>query len=302
MAKQVTLIAGVKELIQDTTFTSDRILDYLNQGTRQIAGGIMIRYPDGTQVFSSPLPLLSTTSSLTTSTSNAYISLPSDFGRDLFVLVSSTNEVQITVEPSFANFMAMYPNLDSTSQVVCACIGGTSLYYQGMPSTAETLVPYYYQKAKNMESYTASTISFAETGNKISDSADGFSKFKAGQIIDVTGTSSNNTEFTISAVADDYSYMTTTSAPTDEAAGLSFTIKSQPFGIPLYLQEALLENYAAWKIFERKTKNDAPMSEEAARYHGLFMGAMIDMESSIENLPESVQIQSSGVSSWGYGR
>ena len=306
MAKQSALIDGVKEIIQDSAFTSARILDYLNQGIRQIAGGVMIRYPDGTQVFSSPLPLLSTVSSLTTSTSLAYIDLPSDFGRNLYVLVSSTNEVQITIEPSFAHFMMMYPNLDSTNQVVCACIRGRLLFYQGYPSTAETLVPYYYRTPYDMATLTGATdISFTATTNVITDAGTDLDRFHVGQTIDVTGTTKNNTSLTVTAVATTGATLTVSEDLTTEA-NTSATIKSRPDGIPVHLHESLLENFAAWKIFERKIskagEGDMNTKEEAARYHGLFLGSMINLESSIEDLPESAQIQSTGVSSWGYGR
>jgi hypothetical protein len=250
---------------------------------------MLIVYPDRTQVFSSPLPELSTNGELETSVSNPYISMPSNYGRNLFFLVSSTTEREIEIYNSYAELLRIYPNVDNTDSVKFAAVRGTKLYYQGYPSTAETLIAYYYRKPTDMSVYTAATISFAESGSRIADTADGFSGFSAGQIIDVTGTSDNNTDFTISAVADDYSYITTVETPTDEAAGDSITIKSRPHGIPEHLQESLLENYCAWKIFERKTKNDVPMDVDAKRYHGLFLGAMISLEAAIETVPGSIQ-------------
>jgi len=289
MAKQVTSIKGVKEIVQDTTFTSTRILEYLNQGVRQIAGGLLVVYPDQTQVISSPLPELSTNSSLETSVANPYISMPSDYGRNLFFLSSETNDIEIELYESFTELLRIYPNLDDTNRVVAAAVRGARLYYQGYPTSAETLVAHYHRKPTDMETYTASTISFAESGSRISDSAKGFSIFSVGQTLDFTGTTNNNTSFVISAIATDYSYITVTTAPTDEAAGSSFTVKSRPLGIPVHLQESVLENYCAWKIFERKTKNDQPMELEAKRYHGLFLGAMLDLEAAIETVQGSVR-------------
>lgn len=292
MATQAKLIEGVKEIIQDTAFTSARILDYLNQGVRQIAGGMLLVYPDGTQVLSSPLPDLSTNSELTTSITLPYISMPTDYGRNLFFLVSSTNELEIVLYESYADFMKDYANLDSTSKVLAAVVRGKLLYYQGYPGTAETLVAYYHRTPYDMDTITGVTdISFTSGTLRIADAGNGLGIFHAGQTIDVTGTTNNNTSFVIASVQTDGSYLTTTVAPTTEA-NQSATIKSRPDGIPIHLHEALLENYCAWKIFERKTKNDVPMDTEAKRYHGLFMGAMINLEASIENLPGSVQIQS----------
>lgn len=293
MAKQSDLIEGVKEIIQDTVFTSARILDYLNQGVRQIAGGVLLQYPGGTQVFSSPLPDLATSSDLETSVANPYIGMPSDYGRNLFFLVSTTNSIEIEIYDSLVDFLRVYPELDNTDRVVAAAVRGLRLYYQGYPSVAEDLVAHYHRVPTDMTTYTAATISFAESGSRISDSASnsttGFGLLSVGQTIDFTGTTNNNTSFVISTIATDYSYITTSSVPTDEAAGVSFTVKSRPLGIPVHLHESLLENYCAWKIFERKTKNDQPMDIEAKRYHGLFIGAMVNMEASIDDLPGSTQ-------------
>ncbi len=287
MASQANLIKGVKEIIQDTTFGSDRILDYLNQGQRQIAGGIFMRYPDRTQVISSPLPDLSVNSELTTSTSLAYISMPSDYGRNLFFLVSSTNELEIELYDSYTELLRIYPNLDDTNRVVAAAVRGKLLFYQGYPGTAETLVAYYHRNPYDMATLTGgSDITFTASTLRIADAGNELGRFYAGQTIDITGTTKNNTSFIIASVETDGSYLTTTVAPTDEA-NQSATIKGRPDGIPIHLHEALLENFCAWQIFQRKTKNDIPMDAEAKRYHGLFMGTLIDMESSIESVPGS---------------
>lgn len=289
MTTQAKLIEGVKEIIQDTAFTSTRILDYLNMGVRQIAGGTFIQYPDRTQVVSSPLPELLTDSDLTTSTSNPYISMPSDFGRNLVALVSATNALRIEVLGSLAELLNYYPELDNTSRVVNAAIRGSRLYYQGMPSTAETLTAFYYRDPYDMATLTGSSdITFTASTLRIADAGNGLGVFYAGQKIDITGTTNNNTSFTIASVESDGSYLTTTVAPTDEA-NQSATIKSRPDGIPTHLHESLLENYCAWKIFERKTKNEVPMEAEAKRYHGLFMGAMLNLEAVLESVPEPIQ-------------
>ena len=290
MTTQALLVEGVKEIIQDTTFTSARILDYLNQGVRQIAGGLFIQYPDRTQVFTSPLPELLTDSDLTTSTTNPYIDMPSDYGRNLIALVSATNDIRIEVMGSLAELLNYYPELDKTYRVTGAAIRGKRLYYQGMPSTAETLTAFYYRTPYDMNSLTGSSdITFTASTLRIADSGSGLGIFYAGQTIDITGTTSNNTSFTIASVESDGSYLTTTVAPTDESS-VSATIKSRPDAIPVHLHESLLENYAGWKIFERKTNKDIPMEAEAKRYHGLFIGAMLSLESSIENLPEPIRL------------
>jgi len=292
MTTQANLIIGVKEIIQDSIFTSERILDYLNQAQRQIAGGMLIMYPDKTQVISSPLPDLSTNSELTTSTTLPYISMPSDYGRNLFFLVSSTNELEIILCDSYAELLRMYPNLDNTSRVVAAAVSGKLLYSQGYPSTAETLVAYYHRLPYDMATITGTTdISFTTTTNVITDVGKGLGIFHVGQTIDVTGTTNNNDALTITAVATSGATVTVSETLTTEA-NQSATIKSRPDGLPIHLHESLFENWCAWKIFERKTKNDVPMEAEAKRYHGLFLGSMLNLESEIEEVQGPIRIMS----------
>ena len=290
MAKQTDLINGVKEICQDTTFTSTRILSYLNQGTRQIAGGMLLQYPDRTQVMSSPLPDLVTNSSLTTSTTLPYISMPTDFGRNLFFLVSSTSEIEIEVYDSYTELLRMYPELDDTNRVIAAVVRGSRLYYQGYPSTAETLIAYYNRNPYDMATLTGgSDLSFTATTNVIADAGNGLGVFDVGQTLDVTNTSNNNTNLTVTAVAASGATLTVSEDLTTEA-NTSGTIKSRPDGLPTALHEALLENYAAWKIMERKSGDDRAASiEEAKRYHGLFLGAMLNLEAQIESVPGKIQ-------------
>ena len=287
MAKQTDLIDGVKEIVQSTEFTSARILQYLNQAQRNIAGGMLISYPDRTQVTSSPLPLLQTDSDLTTSITLPYIDTPSDYGRNLYTLVSSTTGLEIEVMGGLAELLNYYQELDKTFRVTSAAIRGKRLYYQGMPGTAETLTAFYHRNPYDMNTITGATdISFAT--NTITDVGNGFGIFHAGQTIDVTGTTNNNDELTISSVAADGSTMVVAEDLTTEA-NQSATIKSRPDGIPVHLHESLLETYCAWKIFERKMKGDIPMEAEAKRYHGLFLGSMLNMESVLETVQEPIR-------------
>jgi len=286
MPSQSDLIDGVKEVVQDTTFSSARILQYLNQGQRQIAGGIFLQYPDRTQLISSPLPELETDDDLTTSTTVPYIDLPSDFGRALVALVSATNELRIEVLGSLTELLSYYPELDNTNRVTLAAVRGKRLYYQGYPSTAETLTAFYYRNPYDMATLTGGTdISFAT--NTITDAGNGLGVFYAGQTIDVTGTSNNNNTLTVSSVAATGASMVVVEDLTTEA-NTSATIKSRPDGIPEHLHESLLENYAIWKIFERKIKNEQPMDIHAKHYQGLFLSAMMNLESSIEQIPEPI--------------
>jgi hypothetical protein len=287
MATQAKLIEGVKEVIQDSTFTSTRILDYINQGQRVVAGGVFITYPDRTQVISSPLPDLMVSDDLTTSITLPYIDMPSDYGRNLFFLSSETNDIEIELYESFTELLRIYPNLDDTNRVVAAAVRGGRLYYQGYPTTAETLAAHYHRTPYDMATLTGGAdISFAT--NTITDAGNGLGVFYAGQTLDVTGTSNNNDTLTVSSVAATGATLVVDEDLTTEA-NTTATIKSRPDGIPEHLHESVLENFAAWRIFERKTKNDQPMELEAKRYHGLFLGGMLNMEAAIEVISGSVR-------------
>ncbi len=286
MAKQIDLINEIEAMVQDTSFTQTELLNYMNRGQREIAGGILLIYPDRTQIVSSPLPLLSANDTLTTSTSLPYIDMPSNFGREILALISSTSEQRI--DPfmrSFAELLDYYPALGNTNRVTDAVVVGDLLYYQGMPSTAESLIAYYYRLPFNMATITgASDISFAT--NTVTDGGSGFGIFNVGQIVDVSGTSNNDTSLTITAVATTGATMAVSEDLTTEA-NTSAVIKSRPDGIPIHLHETLLTNYAAWKIQQRQNKTSmAPL------YKDYFMEAMFQLESYIETVGEPVQLLS----------
>jgi len=287
MANQSDLITGVKDIVQDTAFPSTTILSLLNEAQRKIAGGVFILYPDRTQVLSSPLAALATTGSLTTSTTNSYISLPSDYGRNLYFLVSETNDIRITVYPSMGELLNSYPVLDNTGRLVSAAVSGSRLYYQGKPATAETLTAYYHRKAYEMATYEAATIGFTASTGVIADSASGLGVFYEGQKVDISGSTSNDGEYTITDVETDGSAMTV-SGLTDEAESATVTIKSQPDGIPEHLHEDLLINYAAMKIFERKAISEKEHLQNIDMVKGLFNAALLNLEAALEEVPEPV--------------
>jgi hypothetical protein len=214
--------------------------------------------------------------------------MPSDFGRDLFFLASTTNSIEIEIKESYPELLRVYPNLDNTNRVVDAAVRGNRLYYQGYPTSAETLDAHYYRTPYDMATITGgSDISFAD--NTIADAGNGLGIFHAGQTVDVTKTSDNNTDLTVVSVATTGATMVVSEDLTTEA-NTSAVIKSRPDGLPVHLHESLLENFVAWKIYARKIKNNTPMETEAKRYHGPFLGAAMDMETAIETVPGSVRI------------
>jgi hypothetical protein len=145
MTTLAELIEGVEEIVQDTSFTEASITAKLNRNLQKIAGGI----EKETGVLTLPLPELFTTGTITTSTSLAYVAMPSDYQRDLVQLTDSDG-VDIEIYDSFQNFLLDYAGLALAGDVVAATIKGRNLYYQGIPTVADTLTVYYHKTPATM--------------------------------------------------------------------------------------------------------------------------------------------------------
>lgn len=72
------------------------------------------------------------------------------------------------------------------------------------------------------DSYTASTISFTAATKRIGDSANGMAFFRAGDRLTVTGSTSNNSTFTVTTVT--AGYVVVSEDPTGELAGAAITL------------------------------------------------------------------------------
>lgn len=80
------------------------------------------------------------------------------------------------------------------------------------------------QRLKEEASYTASTISFAQSSKKISDSAYGLRAFETNDVIQVSGSTGNNGYYNI-ATGNNAGEIVTTENLTDESAGSTVTIQ-----------------------------------------------------------------------------
>lgn len=292
MPTQAELTSRVSSLLRDSSVTTATILGYLNEGQLKIAGGIIL--PDGQ--LSKPLEDLQVTSTLTSSTTLPYISLPTTLGsayqRNLFMLISYTQDLEITLHPSSAwkRFVGNDILLDDTGAIERAIVRGKRLYYMPIPSSAETLYAHYYRKPVDMASVSGTGISFTAATKTIADTANGLGVFAGsiGQVIDITGSTSNNDTFTISTVASSGASMVVEESLTGEAAGATVVIKSRPDGIPEHLQYALLTNYACAEIFrylESRLNTKNPRSDI---HEAKFMQAMIDLNSYLPDIPGEV--------------
>ena len=134
------------------------------------------------------------------------VALPSDYNRGLFLVSSGSQHREIPIITSHHELLRAYPLLDETGDVSFVAMKGDWLYYNPVPSTAETLTLHYYRDPSDM------------------------------------------------------------SESTDE-----------PDGIPSYLQDRLLVNYAAKEIYalvEEAVKGNTLRGE---KYEELFQKAMLDL-------------------------
>jgi len=92
------------------------------------------------------LPELETSSTVVTGT-DPYVALPSNFHRHLYCVKSAAHEkAEIAILGSTKRLQEEYGvELDTSGDVKCVTLKGSNLYYQPIPSEADTLTLYYYR-------------------------------------------------------------------------------------------------------------------------------------------------------------
>lgn len=145
------LVTAIDNVIQDDSYLA-KIPSYINQAVKEIAGGI--RMPNG--MISPPLPDLYSYSSVTTSTTLPYVSLPDTYQRKVCMVSDSSG---YSIQPpiggnydSFALFIKQITDmrLTESGSIYRVAVKGTKLYYQGIPTAAETIYLHFYRKPVDM--------------------------------------------------------------------------------------------------------------------------------------------------------
>ena len=151
-ANLATLISAIRAVTQDDFYDETALIDKINACVNSIAGGVYM--PD--RSLSPPLPDLMTYGTVTTSLTMAYVSLPSDYQRNVFNICD--NQGYPITPPEGGDYYAYNLFLKQSSDmrlqeagsVYRVAVKGTKLYYQGIPSAAETIGLHYYRKPTNM--------------------------------------------------------------------------------------------------------------------------------------------------------
>jgi hypothetical protein len=152
MATLSYLVSEIDRVLDDPAYTEMDLVSKINNAVTNISAGILL--PDGS--ISPPLPDLYTTGSVSTSTTNPYVSLPVDYQRSVIMIYDSTG---IKINPpiggnyySYSLFLRQITDLSlaESGSVTKLAIKGSRLYYQGIPTVAETLGLHYYKKPTDM--------------------------------------------------------------------------------------------------------------------------------------------------------
>lgn len=127
------IYALVAPLVNINDFDTNDTISYINKGINEIAGMVLLP------------KLLEVETTVNTVVSTAYASLPSNFLRNLHYCYSNTTNRKIKIYDDVRLLYREFSRLDLTGQVVGVARKDDKLYYQRIPSAAETLRIHYYK-------------------------------------------------------------------------------------------------------------------------------------------------------------
>jgi len=136
----------VSSMVSDSSIVTNLVPDLINQGVNEIAGGMLSNV---TQVITPPLPELFKIDTVDTSTTDAYVAMPSDFQRNLQFAVKE-NGSEVDIANSFIEFSETDPTMSKTGIISEVIEHGKYLYYSRIPSTSEELTLHYYREPTDM--------------------------------------------------------------------------------------------------------------------------------------------------------
>jgi hypothetical protein len=150
MATLAALRTRVAKIVDDEDFLED-IPVFLNQGVQEIAGGMQSAVGD---YITPPLPDLFSIGTVTTVTDAAYVAMPATFQRSLVAAVDEDG-TELDIAHSWQEFIEAQPLLDRSGRIYEVVEQGGNLYYQGIPTAAETVTVHFYRKPVDMSSDTS---------------------------------------------------------------------------------------------------------------------------------------------------
>jgi len=156
MATFRSLVDSAVSVIDDPDWDDERVLDTMNQGLLEIAGG-GVHLQDGSRLHVPPLPDLYTSATVAT-TVTAVADLPVAYQRGLF-FVTDASKQPVEIVKSLQKLLVNYPALDEAGAVKYCTVKGKKLIYQPIPAATTNLTVHFYQLPttvlyKNIETAT----------------------------------------------------------------------------------------------------------------------------------------------------
>jgi hypothetical protein len=136
-----TLAEKVAVKVDDRSYTYDTILDKLNTGLRWISGKYM-------------LPDLEKFEDVETDPGVNNIPLPRDYQKKLRWAHNVTHNREVKVYPSTVQLLRWFSQLDQTGRIIGIAVKGRSLFYQRIPSAAETIRINYWRYPERIDMRT----------------------------------------------------------------------------------------------------------------------------------------------------
>jgi len=137
-------------LVNDDNFDVDNAISFINKAQKEIAGLVLL--PKLLEVDTTVLSVLAT----------AYASLPANFMRNLHYCYSNTHYRKIDIYKDVRLLYREFSQLDLAGRVVGVARKGALLYYQRIPSAAETLRIHYYKYPTDLTVGTDKTACLPE--------------------------------------------------------------------------------------------------------------------------------------------
>ena len=133
-----TLADDVLDIIQDPSYSYDDVLILFNDCLVDLAGDFL-------------LPDLDVWEDIETDPNVDHVRLPVNFMKNLRFAHSTTNNRELKIYGGLSQLYRLFSTLDQTGRVLGVCQQGRDLYYQRVPSSAETIRINYYRFPNRLE-------------------------------------------------------------------------------------------------------------------------------------------------------
>ena len=143
MATREQLIKEIISKAGDSSYANEYLADLLNDGLRDVAA-----FSDPINGFEIFLSKLETSAVLTTSTSLNYVDLPANYHKNLYRVDSAAENNDILIFPNFKALKGYFDLSEwgDSGQVEAVTVAAGKLYYNKIPSTADSLTIHYYKQ------------------------------------------------------------------------------------------------------------------------------------------------------------